>query len=110
MADIEITDNSGMVLEALARAKEQALTAIGLEAEGFAKENVTHIDTGRLRNSIAHAVDGDFAYIGTNVEYAPYIEEGSRTISNPDHMLRRAASEHTDRYKALIKTALEANK
>lgn len=37
------------------------------------------VDTGRLRNSITHAMDGDElgAQIGTNVEYAASVEFGS---------------------------------
>ena len=36
------------------------------------------VDTGNLRNSITHTVDGagQKTYIGTNVEYAPYVELG----------------------------------
>ncbi len=33
--------------------------------------------TGRLRDSITSAVEGDSAVIGTNVEYAPYVEFGT---------------------------------
>ena len=38
------------------------------------------VDTGRLRNSITHEErdDGLAAVIGTNVEYAPYQEFGTR--------------------------------
>jgi HK97 gp10 family phage protein len=33
--------------------------------------------TGRLRGSITNKVDGNCAIIGTNVEYAPYVEFGT---------------------------------
>ena len=66
----DITDNSGAVLSALARAKLRALEIIGGKAEGYAKQ-LCPVDTGRLRNSITHAVDGDTAVVGSNVEYAP---------------------------------------
>ena len=64
------------------------------------------VDTGRLRNSISHTVDGEAAYIGTNVEYAPYVELGARGRQGI-HMLQRAASEHTDEYKQIMEDALE---
>jgi HK97 gp10 family phage protein len=35
------------------------------------------VDSGNLRGSITHRVDGDTVRIGTNVEYAPYIEFGT---------------------------------
>lgn len=74
------TDHSREVLEALTTQKEAALEAIGQAAEGFAKANLTQfprVDTGRLRNSVSHTTDEDNAYVGTNVEYAPYVEFGT---------------------------------
>lgn len=103
--NVTFTDNSREALEALARAKKNALTAIGITAEGHAKKE-TPVDTGRLRNSISHAETGDSTYIGSNVEYAPYIELGSGG-RKAHHMLQRAATEHTDEYKRLAKEALD---
>ena len=93
-------DNTAEVLSALKMAKKRGLEAIGLSAEGYAKKE-TPVDTGRLRNSISHATDDEAAYIGTNVEYAPYVELGARGRDGK-HMLKRAATEHTDEYKQLI--------
>ena len=93
-------DNTDEVLSALERAKKRGLEAIGLTAEGHAKKE-TPVDTGRLRNSISHTTDDEAAYIGTNVEYAPYVELGARGRSGV-HMLQRAATEHADEYKQLI--------
>ena len=98
-------DNTDEVLAALERAKRRGLEAIGLVAEGHAK-NITPVDTGRLRNSISHATDGEAAYIGTNVEYAPYVETGSPTIK-AHHMLQKASTEHTDEYKQLMEDSMK---
>ena len=98
-------DNSDEVLAALKRAKRRGLEAIGLAAEGYAKR-ITPVDTGRLRNSISHAKDDEAAYIGTNVEYAPYVELGARGRQGV-HMLQRAASEHADEYKQIMEDALK---
>ena len=98
-------DNTDEVLSALERAKKRGLEAIGLTAEGYAKKD-TPVDTGRLRNSISHATDDEAAYIGTNVEYAPYVELGSRGRQGK-HMLQRAASEHTDEYKQLMEDSMK---
>jgi HK97 gp10 family phage protein len=40
------------------------------------------VDTGRLRASITHRVERGrhVAYVGTNVEYAPYVEFGTRKM------------------------------
>ncbi len=52
-----------------------------VQVEGAAKR-LCPVDTGRLRSSISHelAVDGRglVAFIGTNVEYAIYVELGTR--------------------------------
>ena len=98
-------DNTDEVLAALGRAKKRWLEAIGLTAEGHAKKE-TPVDTGRLRNSISHATDDEAAYIGTNVEYAPYVELGSPTIK-AHHMLQKAATEHTDEYKQLMEDSMK---
>lgn len=112
----------------------RGLEAIGLTAEGYAKKNETAIDTGLLRNSITYAVSGKSAniqayksddgsksgtyqgqapeekekavYIGTNVEYAPYIELGARGKQGL-HFLQRAATEHTDEYKRLMEDSMK---
>lgn len=98
-------DNSDEVLAAFESAKKRGLETIGLTAEGHAKK-ITPVDTGRLRNSISHATDDEAAYIGTNVEYAPYVEIGARGRKGV-HMLQRAATEHTDEYKRLMEDSMK---
>lgn len=98
-------DNTDDVLSAMERAKKRGLEAIGLTAEGHAKKD-TPVDTGRLRNSISHATDDESTYIGTNVEYAPYVELGARGREGK-HMLQRAATEHTDEYKRLMEDSMK---
>ena len=36
----------------------------------YGEKDNSRVDTGRLRNSVAHAVHGHDAYIGSNLEYA----------------------------------------
>ena len=98
-------DNTDEVLAALEKAKKRGLEAIGLTAEGYAKKD-TPVDTGRLQNSIAHAVEGDAAYIGSNVEYAPYIELGAQG-RKAHHMLQNAAANHSDEYKRLMEDSMK---
>lgn len=72
--NIEITDNSGLAIEELRTACVRALEKCGLVGEGYAKQ-LCPVDTGNLRNSITHQVDGggDVVYIGSASEYAPYV-------------------------------------
>ena len=107
---VDYIDNSKQVLSDLEKGKRNDLTAIGSSAETHAKDNITAddlIDTGRLRNSISYAVDGESAYIGTNVEYAPYLELGTKKIA-AHHYLKRAVTEHKDEYKNLTAQAIQS--
>ena len=57
-------DNTKEVLSALDKAKIRGLKAIGIEAEGFAKEDPNMpVDTGLARNSITSALAGEGARI-----------------------------------------------
>lgn len=106
MADIDIkfTDNSDEVRSAFRSACHRGLIAIGMAAERHAKD-ITPVDTGRLRNSISHAATEDAAYIGTNVEYAPYVELGT-SRNKAHHMLKRAATEYSEEYRQLLEQSL----
>ena len=76
--NVQFTDNSKEVLEAMQQAAVRALEKCGLTAEGYAKR-LCPVDTGNLRNSITHTVDEEepAAYIGSNTEYAAYVELGT---------------------------------
>ena len=69
---VDYKDYSKEVLAALEKGIKHGLEAIGLTAETYAKKE-TPVDTGRLRNSISHTVDGEATYIGSNVEYAAFV-------------------------------------
>lgn len=95
-------DNTDEVLKGLSDAVERALTRIGLAAEGYAKKECP-VDTGNLRNSITNEViqSEKAVYIGTNVEYAAYVELGTtKTKAKP--YLKPAATEHSTVYKRII--------
>lgn len=99
-------DNTEQAAQGIASAIGAALEKIGLLAEGYAQMKCP-VDTGNLRASITHEVDaGEKAvYIGTNVEYAPYVELGtSKQKAQP--YLRPAATEHGDQYRKVLKNTL----
>lgn len=103
---VKINDNTDVVLKEFDNAMERALTRIGLAAEGYAKKEAP-VDTGNLRNSITHAeeIKEKATYVGTNVEYAPFVELGtSRSRAQP--YLRPAATEHTTTYRNILKEEL----
>lgn len=127
MARVDITDNSAEVKAALEQAKARALEIIGGKIESYAK-GLAPVDTGALRNSITHAVDGDTVIAGSAILYAPYVELGtgkdyspppewmennaprgagiiSRSVK-PRPYLRPAVENHLDEYKNVIETEL----
>lgn len=101
MAEVEITDHSEEVKSEMQAAIERALESCGLQCEGYAKLKCP-VDTGRLRNSITHAQEDDTTeIIGTNVEYATYVEMGtSRMKAQP--YLKPAAQDHQAEYQRIF--------
>jgi HK97 gp10 family phage protein len=98
------TDNRDAVESAISSAIAASLEEIGSVAEGYAKRECP-VDTGRLRNSITHQVEvGNLsgkAYIGTNVEYAEYVELGTfRQKAQP--YLKPAAADHKAAYMSIV--------
>lgn len=105
--NVNVTSNKDLIEQATTEQIERALEAIGLQAEGYAKM-LCPVDTGRLRNSITHAVDASEqkVYVGTNVEYAAYVEMGtSRTKAQP--YLQPAVNNHLDEYASMAEYFLK---
>ena len=76
---VEITNHTDEVLSAMRAAALRGLEKCGLVAEGYAKK-LCPVDTGNLRNSITHTVTNSgerAAYVGTDSEYAIYVEMGT---------------------------------
>lgn len=109
MSEVIIESHIGEVKEELAHRIPTILEALAIEAEGNAVTEITElgaVDTGRLRGSITHATDQDSAYIGTDVEYAQYVELGTyKMAARP--FLRNAITKYTDDYKRIIQSGLE---
>ena len=108
-AEIQVKDKSKEVLEELASKMPVILEMLGQAGENNAKFEITAlgaVDTGNLRNSISHADDGTYAYIGTNVEYAPYVELG--TVRMPERpFLRNAVLRHQEEYRNIMEEGLK---
>ena len=137
MSNFKMTSHKDEVLDELDSKVEIALEKIGLRAETHAKKYCT-VDTGLLRNSLTHALDGEstaitkyqdnlgkqkgsysgnapkvsggkrVVYIGTNVEYAPYVEFGtSKQKAQP--YLKPAVTNHIEEYKKIVKSTLKGD-
>lgn len=112
---------ASQVLSAEQKAKDKALEIIGGKAESYAKKNcpvgtpestgIKGYVGGRLKNSITHAQrDENTEAIGTNVEYAPYVELGHHTVSGSyvagRPFLRKSVENHANEYKQIIISVL----
>ena len=137
------------VVEVKAALKSQLATAatiIGGKMESNAKLEISgkvydrpaswYARTGRLRNSITHKTedeaDGVDIIVGTNVEYAPYVELGTGLLAEkgdgrktpwtymgsdgkfhtttgaaPRPYLRPAVEDHADEYKRVVEQCLK---
>ena len=94
-----------------AKVLSDAACRIALEECGQAYENhakvYSPVDTGRLRNSIEHHMEGDdTVVIETNVEYGVYQEFGTVYQSGTPFM-RPAGNNHISEYKSIIESALK---
>ena len=104
---VKFTNNFPQARSSFASALDRAMEAVGMAAEGYAKEEAP-VDTGELRNSISHAtMDNKAVAIGTNTEYAIYQEMG--TYKMPAHpYIKPAISDHTAEYKSIVEAAMKA--
>lgn len=102
-----IADNTEEIVKAIGTTLARALEAVGIQAEGDSKK-ICPVDTGRLRNSITHTIDaGDMtAVIGTNVEYALYVHEGTHGRKGQPFLVD-AVTQNKDKYRRIIEKMLE---
>lgn len=112
--EVKLTDNSGAVLEALPKQIWAALEDIGIRAEAHAKLELENkprrVDTGNLRNSITHKVEefDDAVQIGTNVEYAIYVHEGT-TKMKPNRFLKNAVMKNVNEYRQVVEDHIRSD-
>ena len=102
LGGVVFNDYSADVLNEFHDAVLRALERCGSEAEGYAKD-LCPVDTGNLQNSITNAPDFEerAVYIGTNVEYAGYVELG--TAKQPAQpYLKPAVADHAQTYKNIV--------
>lgn len=129
---LTLDDHSDEVLSAFDAAMARGLEKCGLVAEGYAKK-LCPVDTGNLRNSITHMVtdvNEQAAYVGSNAEYAAYVELGTGVFypggrqtpwvytdaKGNTHLthgqrakpyIKPAVADHAQQYQKIIKSELE---
>ena len=138
MLAVEVTDNSYLFLQELEKAKKKALKTIGLKSEAYAKKlcpvgtpestGIQGYRGGTLRNSITHRVSENVMELGSNVEYAAYVELGTgphftpppeweqfttkrgsgvgKAYVKPRPYIRPAIEDHRDEYQRIMQKEL----
>ena len=134
--NIEYRDNTEAVLSALEAAIKRGNEAIGMTAERHAKKKCpvdtgrlrnsityalageeTHVKSYRANKGgkeretytyegTADGEKGSGVYIGTNVEYSVFVENGAQGRTAV-HFLQDAATGHTDQYKKLMEDSMK---
>jgi HK97 gp10 family phage protein len=128
-----IVDHSQEIINATDEAIYNALYIIGAKAADYAAGKAP-VDTGLLKNSMTFAMSGEepilkkyssddgkkegeysgavpkdemmAVYVGTNVEYAPYVEYGTvKQKAKP--FLKPAIESHLDEYKHILEEELK---
>lgn len=111
MADIkvDIKDNSEEVLEKLHEIAPRFLTEAGIHLQGEASEALEmaprRVDTGRLKGSISYEVQGETCYVGTNVEYAGYVHDGTSRMA-PNRFLKNAFTANEQQIRDMLEQML----
>lgn len=105
--NFQFTSHVDELKNALPDAIERALEAIGMQAADNVAD-LAPVDTGRLKASITHQTDVNeqCVYIGTNVEYAAYVELGTSKHPEPQPYLQPGIMNNMDEYKAIAETYL----
>lgn len=70
------SDNWGVLKSGISSNKGRALEAVGLALEGYAQA-ACPVDTGNLRLSHKHQVNGDEVIVGVTAEYGGYVHNGT---------------------------------
>lgn len=136
---IEVVSHTGEAISGAKLATAQALVIIGLKLEKYAKAlcpvgtpestGIKGYRGGTLRNSITYEVQDDTVTVGSNVEYAPYVELGTgpnftpppdweqfeskpgsgigHSYVHPRPFLRPAVEDHLEEYKYIWEDKLK---
>ena len=115
---VKFTSYKAKVMRKIEKGLDTGMELVALQGESNAIAEVTrlvydtppsptYVRTGDLRKSITHKYipEERTAYIGTAIEYAPYVEFGTSKME-PRPFLENAAFNYSDEYAAILKDAL----
>jgi HK97 gp10 family phage protein len=92
---VELNLKDKEVTEEMKKRIEQKMAEVCVLIQDDAKRECP-VDTGRLQGSITYEVNGTEGAVGTNVEYAPYVHDGTSKMSARP-FLRNAGEKNKDK-------------
>lgn len=114
--DVKVESHIDTALASSDMAIKRALEMCGLVSEMYAKAlcpvgtpestGIPHYMGGTLRNSITHQVEDKTMMVGTNVEYAPFVEMGTKKMRARPY-LKPSIENHIEEYRNIIQEALK---
>lgn len=103
--NVKVTSRRTLVEAELNKRVALAMELVASQMERHAIE-VVPVDTGTLKQSISHLSDDNTAVVGTNVEYAPYVEFGTSNMGAQPY-LAPSINNYIGNYKAIIEKILQ---
>lgn len=109
----EFKSNKEVFKQAMQETVSKTLTELGIFVQGRADHELNkveprRVDTGHLRQSIVYQVNENeqSVTVGTNVEYAIYVHEGTRKMA-PNRFLKNAVVKNEQTIQNHIKKRLK---
>lgn len=100
-----VADNTEDVIASMKMATKRTLEIMGGKIETTVKKTAPK-DTGRLASSYRHKATSTEVKIGTDVEYAPYQEFGTRRMNAQPH-LSIACAQHMGEFQRILQNEMK---
>jgi hypothetical protein len=101
--------DTGLLRNSITYAVSGKSTTISSYSADKPKKGKTEIERGSYGGQIGNA-DEKAVYVGTNVEYAPYVEYGFNNVNGghvaPTHFLKKAIENNRSEFKSIIEKNL----
>lgn len=116
MADVKMTDNSDQVLRQMRQNVKAALTAMGATGVELVVQHMQHgygrpiWQTGDLQRDVNYEVEAsgeNTVDVGSSLEYATYVHEGTYKMKGRPYLRDALASSNSANVRALREVAEE---
>lgn len=107
--EIEVKDLVPQFMAMYEGDKQIMMEKLGMTMENYGALELERaprrIKTGTLRRSITHELGDNEVVVGTNIDYAFWVHDGTRRMA-PNRFLRNALAQHKGDYEGIIRRSL----